>query len=200
MKANTWILDNEKTLVNSPAITVIEQIRRSSEDGRTHKFYLLRSRDWCNVIPVTEDGKVVFVKQYRIGISDHTLEVPGGVADPEDKDLASAALREMEEETGYSPLPGARCISLGSSHPNPAILDNRVHGFVVGPVRKTHAQKLDEGEMIETVEIPIDEIPERILNGEISHSLMLNTFFFLALRNPEVSNRLRGELQAFGVR
>jgi ADP-ribose pyrophosphatase len=200
MKANTWILDNEKILVSSPAITVIEQNRRSSEDGRAHKFYLLRSRDWCNIIPVTEDGKVVFVKQYRIGISDHTLEVPGGIADPEDKDLASAALREMEEETGYAPLPGARCVPLGWSHPNPAILDNRVHSFIVGPVRKAHEQRLDDGEMIETAEVPIEEIPSLILKGEISHALMLNTFFFLALRNPEISARLAGELQAFSAR
>src|SRR5206468_3210736 len=148
--------------------SVVERRCHSSEDQRPFTFYVLKSRDWCNIIPVTEDGKVVFVKQYRIGASVHTTEIPGGVADPEDSDLQAAALREMEEETGYVALPGARCEALGSTLPNPAILDNHCHSFVVGPVRRSNEQRLDAGEMIEVVEIPLQEIPARIRSGEIN--------------------------------
>jgi hypothetical protein len=59
------------------------------------------------------------------------------------------------------------------------------------------SQKLDPGEMIEVVEVPISEIPARILNGEITHALMLNTFFFLALQAPEMSMGLSGVLGEF---
>src|SRR5262245_52453780 len=96
---NQWITESEKTLISSPVMEIIQRDARSSEDGRAHKFYVMKSRDWCNIIPVTEDGKVVLVKQWRIGIDRHTLEVPGGVADQTDKDVRSAALREMAEET-----------------------------------------------------------------------------------------------------
>jgi 8-oxo-dGTP pyrophosphatase MutT (NUDIX family) len=194
---NTWICENEKILISSPVLNIVERNCRSSEDQRQFKFFLMKSRDWCNIIPVTEDGKIVMVKQYRIGVSEHTVEVPGGVVDPEDSDIKAAAIREMEEETGYTPLPHAQCTALGWTFPNPAIMDNRCHSYVIGPVRKTTHQKLDPGEMIEIVEVPISEIPERIARGEISHALMLNTFFFLTLTHPEASKILLNQLNRF---
>jgi 8-oxo-dGTP pyrophosphatase MutT (NUDIX family) len=178
-------------------MNIVERDSRSSEDGRTHRFYLLQSRDWCNIIPVTEDGKVVLVRQHRIGIDEQSLEIPGGIVDPEDADVQAGAIREMIEETGYVPVPGAKCRALGSSHPNPAILNNRVHSFVIGPVRREKDQKLDEGEMIECVEVPIAEIPEMIRRGDISHALMLNTFFFLALEDEKIRIGLARCLESF---
>lgn len=197
VQKNTWICEAEKTLITSPNMEIVERSCRSSEDEKKYKFYLLRSRDWCNIIPVTEDGKVVFVKQYRIGINEHTVELPGGVADSHDVDCQAAAIREMEEETGYTPAPGAQCLALGSAFPNPAILNNRCHSYIIGPVRKSTSQNLDPGEMIEVVEIPISEIPEKILKGEINHALMLNTFFLLTLQSKEASRALMNELHRF---
>lgn len=179
--AGDWITNQEKIVVDSPFVQVIERDCRSSEDGRTHRFYLLKSRDWCNIIPITEDGKVVCVKQYRIGVSAHTLEIPGGVVDLNETPMDSA-MRELQEETGYTPLPGVQCVDLGWNHPNPAIQDNRCHSFVIGPVKKTVSQKLDYGEMIEVVEIPLQEIPKLIQDGAITHALMLQTFFKLGLQ------------------
>ena len=194
---NKWICLDEKKLLESPVMEIIQRDCKSSEDDRVHRFYLLKSRDWCNIIPITEDGKVVMVRQYRIGISEHTLEVPGGVSDPEDHDLQAAAIRELTEETGYVPMPGARCVPIGWSHPNPAMINNRVHSFVIGPVRRDQTQNLDDGEMIDVVEVPLEEIADRILRGEITHALMLNTFFFLLLKDPKASALVAGCLRDF---
>jgi 8-oxo-dGTP pyrophosphatase MutT (NUDIX family) len=194
---NRWNCVAEKTLLASPVMSIVQRDCRSSEDDRPHRFYLMKSRDWCNVIPVTEDGKIVMVRQYRIGISDHTLENPGGVTDPTDPDVQATALREMAEETGYVPLPGARCDTLGWCHPNPAILDNRSHFFIVGPVRRERAQELDPGEMIEVTEFGLDEIPAMILRGEITHSLTLNALFRLTLGAESGQQALRARLAAY---
>jgi 8-oxo-dGTP pyrophosphatase MutT (NUDIX family) len=177
---------------------VVERACRSSEDARKlFTFYLLRSRDWCNIIPITEEGKIVLVKQFRIGVDQHTLEIPGGVTDPQDPDVQSAAIREMEEETGYRALPGARCLPVGWAYPNPAIMNNRCHYFVVGPVRKHTEQNLDAGEMIEVEEVSIDEIPNKISQGEINHALILNAFFLFALQSKEFSETLAAQLRQF---
>jgi ADP-ribose pyrophosphatase len=133
-----------------------------------------------------------------MGIDDFTLELPGGVVDSSDQDFEGAALRELKEETGYAPAAHAKCVKLGWSFPNPAIMNNRCHYMVVGPVEKKSQQNLDPGEIIEVLEIPIEEIPERILDGQISHALMLNNFFLLALRSRrEASEILLGGLREF---
>ena len=197
---NAWVAVSETTILESSFMEIIQRDCRTSDDvhpPRTHRFYLFKSRDWCNIIPVTEDGKIVMVKQFRAGINDHTVEIPGGVADGEDHDIQASALREMTEETGYTLLPGARCVKLGASFPNPAIQDNRTHSFVVGPVKKSQEQKLDYGEMIDVVEIPFAQIPEMIRSGEISHALMLNAFLYLALEQKLGTDALTQGLDSF---
>ena len=197
MDKNSWISDSERTLLASPVMTLVERKAHSSEDGRPFTFYVLRSRDWCNIIPVTADGKVVLVRQHRAGINAHTVEIPGGVADATDPDPAAAAVRELAEETGYVPLPQARVETLGWTHPNPAILDNRCHSFIVGPVQRTQEPQLDAGEMIETLEVPIAELPAWIRDGKVTHALMLNAFLFLLLRDRGTAGALAHQLEAF---
>lgn len=195
---NSWIVDQEKSVLHSPFIEVFEQSCHSSEDQRQARFYVMKSRDWANVIPVTEDGKVVLVRQWRQGVREHSLEIPGGVMDADDQDFQAAAIREMTEETGYEPLPGARCLPVSATYTNPALLNNRCHGFVVGPVRRARAQKLDAGEMIEVVEIPIDEIPALVLaRGGIEHALIAQTLLALAFRETAGADLLKAALKRF---
>lgn len=194
---NTWICTEERTLIESPVLSVIERRCQSSEDGRHHRFYLLKSNDWCNIIPITEDGKVVLVRQHRLGNDEQSLEIPGGVKDSGESDPQAAALREMAEETGYVPLPGARCIAIASNFPNPAIQNNTCHSFIVGPVKREKNQKLDPGEMIEVIEVPIEEIPAKVANGEIDHALILNAFLALAFQSPEAQKGLIEKMRGF---
>jgi len=65
-----------------------------------HDFYILESRDWINIIPLTDDHQVVMIRQYRHGSREVTLEIPGGLVDPGDTPK-KAAVRELLEETGY---------------------------------------------------------------------------------------------------
>lgn len=194
---NQWITDAEKILVDSSFAQIVERDCHSSEDSRPHRFYLFKSRDFSNIIPVTADGKVILIRQFRVGTSTHTLEIPGGLNDPEDHDAQAAAIREMTEETGYAPLPQAQCQRLLMPFANPAIMNNRCHAFVVGPVAKAAEQKLDPGEMIEVIEVPIADIPQMIREGAIDHALILLAFLSLAFLTPDGERGLIQQLQTF---
>ncbi|OFZ69943.1 MAG: hypothetical protein A3K03_06800 [Bdellovibrionales bacterium RIFOXYD1_FULL_44_7] len=182
----------EEEIVNCSVLSILIRKCQSSKDKtKLHNFYLLKSSNWCNIIPITKDKKVVMVKQYRVGIDDTTLEIPGGVSDPSDPDIQASAVREMIEETGYTPLPDAKYIPLGWTFPNPAIQDNKCYSFALYPVKKTREQKLDPSEMIEVVEVPLNEIKTKILNGEINHALIINAFFFLTMQEKKTGPDLQ---------
>ena len=140
-------------------------------------FYVVTAPDWINVIPVTDDDRVILVRQYRFGIEGSTLEIPGGMCD-EGEAPADAARRELREETGYD---AGELELLGSVHPNPAIQNNRCHSFLAPGVRRVGAPDPDADEAIEVVEVPLSEIPGLIAGGKITHALVIAAFHYLGL-------------------
>src|SRR4030095_6776570 len=65
-------------------------------------YYVYDFPTWVAALPITEDGKVVMVKQYRHAMGDISLELPGGCVDDTDKNYQSGIARELAEETGYT--------------------------------------------------------------------------------------------------
>jgi 8-oxo-dGTP pyrophosphatase MutT (NUDIX family) len=152
------------------------------ENGERLEFLYLDVVDFCNIVPVTAAGDVVFVSQYRVGIEACTVEIPGGLTDSADPGPRESALRELREETGYAPAPGALTLELGWTYPNPAIQGNRCHFFACGPVERVEAIRNDPNECTEIVLIPIEEVRARLGQGGMRHALILNAFQMLELR------------------
>jgi len=152
---------------------------RSPNGSYEDDFYYLSSRNWVNIIPITEAGEVIMIRQFRHGIQAQTLEVPGGVVDADDEPSLDAARRELEEETGYT---SDQIEPLGFVSPNPAILNNRCYAFVALNARLKGEQNLDPAEDIGVELIPLSEIPKMILEEKIIHSLIICAFFKLLSR------------------
>lgn len=151
----------------------------SPRTGREHDFYIIESRDWVNVIPLTSDHEIVMVKQYRHGSREVTLEIPGGLVDPGDTP-ETAASRELLEETGYQ---AEEWVKLGVVNPNPAIFNNRCYTFLAQNVRKVCEPTPDQTEDIEALLVPIRDIPELIRQGQIDHAIVVNAFGLYFLRD-----------------
>lgn len=155
----------------------LRRVRFTPPDGRPEAdFYVVDAPDWINVVPVTADGRVVLIRQYRFGVRDVTLEIPGGMCDP-GEDPATAAARELLEETGYR----GSIAPLGSVHPNPAIQSNRCWTFVARDAERVGDPAPDDHETIEVELHPLDGVPGLIRSGAITHSLVIAAFHLLGL-------------------
>ncbi len=185
MKARKWrTLDTER-VYNTPIFDLHRRTSAHPHRGE-RDFFVLEAPAWVNIIPVTPKGEVVMVRQYRHGISGFTLEIPGGMVDPEDPSPAEAARREMMEETGYDT---DEVIALGRVHPNPAIQPNFCYSFFAPQVKliAKPAPSIDGSEETEVTLVPLREINELIATGKISHALVIAAFSFFHLYNPPVS-------------
>jgi ADP-ribose pyrophosphatase len=163
-------------------IFTIERHRRSKQH-REGDFYVLAADTWCNIIPITTAGDVVMVEQFRHGTHSVTLEIPGGIVDPEDESVLAGARREMLEECGYD---SPHIEPLGFVHPNPAILNNECHSFVAYDAWPAAAQRPDDLEELRIRHIPLSSIPDLILSGAISHALVVSAFAKLFLQRPNL--------------
>lgn len=132
-----------------------------------HDIFVFACADWCNVVAETPEGELVLVWQYRFGSDELSLEVPGGVIDPGESP-EEAARRELQEETGFV----ADTLELVSTvHPNPALQGNRCYTFLARGARLTSATAFDELEDLETVLVPIADVPALLDEGVVTHAL-----------------------------
>jgi 8-oxo-dGTP pyrophosphatase MutT (NUDIX family) len=147
------------------------------EGGDPRPYFVIEAPHWINVIPLTHDRRVLLVKQYRFGIEEFTLEIPGGMCDPGEAPLEAAG-RELVEETGYR---ASELAEIGWVHPNPAIQGNRCYTFVARGLIKVGEPAPDPDEECELVEEPLERIPELIAERKITHALVLAAFELLSV-------------------
>jgi ADP-ribose pyrophosphatase len=144
-------------------------------DGKFLEGFVLEYHDWVTVVALTSDQQVVMERQYRHGIQQTILELPGGAMEPDEHDPLAAAKRELLEETGYS---SDRFIELGKVCPNPANQVNYVHYFLALDAKKTSAQHLDDTEEIEVELISFNEVVEIAKRGELLQAMQVGALFF----------------------
>lgn len=140
-------------------------------------------REWVKhpgasaVIPVTPDGEVILVRQYRYPIGDVTLEIPAGKLDKENEDPLECAKRELSEETGYTASSYKFLTKLATTvgFSNEFIYIYAATGLVAGE------QHTDEDEFINVVKVSKEEALKMVYDGRICDGksvvaiLMLNS-------------------------
>jgi ADP-ribose pyrophosphatase len=161
-------------------------------DGRVMpNYYVMEFPDWVNIIPVTKDGQVVFIDQYRHASGRNFLEIPGGSTHPDGKeDSSEGAIRELLEETGYKP---GRVELLLSHDPNPAMQGNRMHTYMAWDCEKVAEPDLDPFEDLHTVLLSIPKTLELLRERKITHSIVAASLLYA---QPVLEKYLRENSQS----
>jgi ADP-ribose pyrophosphatase len=133
------------------------------------------------IIPVLDSGELVMERQYRYAMRRHCLEFPAGKIDPGEAPLATGR-RELLEETGYV---AGEWIYLATVNPTVAYSTERVLIYLARNL--THrGGKLDEGEFLEVLHLPLTNLLERVRSGEITDvKTVIGVFWLEKLQRGE---------------
>ena len=121
-------------------------------NGRHTHWDLVHHDGAAAVLPVTEDGRILMVRQYRHALGRFTLEIPAGKLDSPDEPMIECARRELEEETGYRSDDLELLININTTV---AFCDEFIGVFLARDLKKTQQHlDLDEDINVEAWELP----------------------------------------------
>ncbi len=138
-------------------------------------YYVYEFPTWVAAVPVTEEGEVILVKQYRHALGTVSIEIPGGCVDDSDKNIEAAIARELMEETGYS---FSSYDYLGKISPNPSTNNNFMHMFLARGGKKTGDQQLDGNEEIEVELCSPDQLRTLVSENKIVQAMHVTCIFY----------------------
>ena len=134
------------------------------------------------VVPVDEDGNVIIEKQFRYPFHDVLTEIPAGKLDSKEEPHLQAALRELQEETGYM---AENMIYLGEFYPTCAYSDEIIHMYLATGLSQGQ-QNLDDDEFVGVEKMPLATLVEKIMNGEIkdgkTQTALLKSYLYLQIQ------------------
>ena len=135
----------------------------SLPDGSQSSREFIRHPGAVAVIALFDDGSVLLERQFRYPHGRDFIEIPAGKLERGEPHLETAQ-RELLEETGYAAAGWRR---LGVIHTAIAYTDEAIELFLATKLSFT-AQKLDAGEFLETLIVPMTKAMEMIRDGEIT--------------------------------
>jgi 8-oxo-dGTP pyrophosphatase MutT (NUDIX family) len=155
---------------------VVRAVYQHPDRAKAQEFFVINAPDWVNVVALTPDHHLVLVRQFRYGINDFSLEIPGGIIDA-GEDPLEAGVRELREESGYV---GSAARLLGFVHPNPAMQSNRCHLVLVENARPLADLEWDPDEEFEIMTKPVDDVYALAGSGGITHAMVLDALLLFA--------------------
>ena len=161
-----WTTDRSTVLLDRPPwLRLREDAVRLPTGAVLDPYYVLEYADWACVVPVTGEGRVVMVEQWRHGVGAVSLEFPAGAIDP-GEGPESAARRELREEAGVE---ASALEPLGRVAVEPARHTNWAHLFLAWDVARSASVRPDPGEDLVVREVPLVDLRGLVAQGRIVH-------------------------------
>jgi len=144
-------------------ILTLEVDRVRLPDGGESEREVIRHRGAAVMVPVTDSGEVLFVRQFRYATGELLLELPAGKLDP-GEDPATCASRETAEETGYRPQAVER---MGEFYTAPGFCDELISAFLVTDLVPAPEAEAEADELVEVAPLTVESYTEMVARGEI---------------------------------
>ena len=133
-------------------------------NGETSKREIVKHPGAVAVLAITEENKIVLVRQYRKALERVLVEIPAGKLEKGEAPLETAK-RELEEETGYV---CEKMEPLHSFYTSPGFADELVHIFLAkGLTKKSEKQMLDDDEFVDVLEVTLEEALNMVKEKQI---------------------------------
>lgn len=177
-----WNIIQDKKVWETPIFSLHQIELLPDKKKKPVHFYRLDAPEWINVIALTPNNEILLVEQYRVGVDETTLEIPGGMVDAQEEPM-HAAQRELLEETGYM---ADHWIKMGETSANPAIQTNFTHLYLAKDCRKVQEPENDGNEDILAHIMPLNCFMKLVKNGTIHHAIVLAAVAqFLLMENEK---------------
>jgi ADP-ribose pyrophosphatase len=157
----------QRVLLTTPRFNVVEVDQRSAS-GAVTKRQIVVHPGAVLIIPVFSDDRVCLIRNHRVAVNKTLIELPAGTIDPPD-DPRSTALRELQEETGFT---ARRWRELPGFFMSPGILNERMHVFVAEDLTAGDPAR-EAGEEIDNLVVPWPEAVAMAQRGEIEDAKTL---------------------------
>lgn len=162
--------------IHRGAVFAVERVAFRDDRGRELVRDVVRHPGAVTVVPVLDDGRLVMIRNWRITVADWLDEFCAGKLE-RGEDPAAAALRELEEETGYR---AARIRKVGTFLTSPGFADERMHVFEARGLEPV-PRRLEEGEQIEVAVRTEAELERMIADGRMQDGKTLGAFLLWKL-------------------
>ena len=169
-----WRILDSKYIIQRPWATLRVDKLEMPNGNIKDEYYVLEYPTWVNMIGLTDQNTILFVRQYRHGANRILVELPAGVVES-DENPEDAARRELLEETGYAFDSIEYVCELFA---NPATSGNITYTYLLKGGKKVQEQELDSSEDIEVVEMTIEEAKTVLFENKIGQALHSSALFY----------------------
>ena len=173
-KALHWKTLNTATVVKDDWIHVVKHHVQLPNGMELKSYFGVDIPDWGAVFALTDNQKVVMIKQYRHGLDGVFYELPAGVID-DGEDPSEGCRRELLEEAGYGSENELQF--LGKMNPSPAKFNNWNHVYLMEGATKIQNQQLDQTEDIIVELVPLNKVKDLIREGLVPDSFMVAAIY-----------------------
>lgn len=173
-----WETLSSEYLVRAPWAILRKDVCRMQNGHIVPEYYVLEYPNWVNMVALTADNQFILVKQYRHGVKQEVLEIPGGVIDL-GEDASTAAKRELLEETGYR---FDTIEEISTLFPNPATANNITTSYLLTGGVKVQEQDLDDQEEIEVILVSPDELKQLLFENRFGQALHTAALFYALVK------------------